>query len=689
MSDNDAVPEDSGAELLRRARASGDPAVLAAAIEALRGRAGRGARENLATALMTRFEWTGDVQELHAAIGLYRELMRDAEPEAGLLTNLGLALRLRGEVTDSAADLDEAVDVSRRAVRLLPGDDPERVGLWSNLAAALVVRYTRRRTAADLDEAIDAGRRAVGGMRGDDPDRLGYLANLATALYRRFGAAHDAADLDEAVIHARAAVAAGDGHPMLPTAIMTLANALQVRGEPEDLDEAVSLQRAANGIAGPGERASALAGLATTLRSRYAHTGALSDLDSAVAYGRAAIAAAPAGTGIDAANRLTALGNALATRSAATGDARELDEAVTLARRAVDLVAPETAEYGAYLSNLAGKLRGRYERRRAPADLDEAIALGRRAVAHERRPGHLGNLAALLSLRFFATRRRADLDEAVAFGRAAVAAAPRDAGCRDTLAITLLTRLAHGGPPSDLDDALDALQDTDPPAAGARTAPRTRLCDALLLRYQRDGSAEDLARAVEAGRAGVAGTPQGHPARAAALISLARVCIVRYLREPGRHPGDLGWGVELLRQAAHEPTAPVGDRIQAARQWAGIAATAGVWPSAAAGYATAARLLPLLAWRGIGRAGGERLLGLFAGLAGDAAAGAIAAGDPAGAVVAGDQARSVLWAQLAETRPDLRALRAADPELAARLDAAAARVEAAAYRAGFSSPGPT
>jgi hypothetical protein len=89
---------------------------------------------------------------------------------------------------------------------------------------------------------------------------------------------------------------------------------------------------------------------------------------------------------------------------------------------------------------------------------------------------------------------------------------------------------------------------------------------------------------------------------------------------------------------------------------------------AAEDYATAVGLLPLLAWRGLDRASREKLLGDYPGVAAQAAASAVAAGDPGRGIELLEQGRSVLWGQLLETRSDLTVLHEAHPELAARLD---------------------
>ena len=79
-------------------------------------------------------------------------------------------------------------------------------------------------------------------------------------------------------------------------------------------------------------------------------------------------------------------------------------------------------------------------------------------------------------------------------------------------------------------------------------------------------------------------------------------------------------------------------------------------------------LLPQVAWPGLDRATREEQLAGWAGLAADAAACAIAAGQLHRAVEVLEQDRSVLWTQALHLRSDLTRLRERDPDLAARLD---------------------
>jgi hypothetical protein len=62
---------------------------------------------------------------------------------AGRLSNVGSALRARFERAGDSADLEAAVDASRRGVKLTPPGDPSLAGHRSNLGNALLRRFER------------------------------------------------------------------------------------------------------------------------------------------------------------------------------------------------------------------------------------------------------------------------------------------------------------------------------------------------------------------------------------------------------------------------------------------------------------------------------------------------------------------------------------------------------------------
>ncbi|MFH9065688.1 CHAT domain-containing protein [Streptomyces coeruleorubidus] len=161
--------------------------------------------------------------------------------------------------------------------------------------------------------------------------------------------------------------------------------------------------------------------------------------------------------------------------------------------------------------------------------------------------------------------------------------------------------------------------------------------------------------------------------RAGLLTLVANVLALGF-----RHLGDGDALTEALgcyREAVASAGSPAESRAEAADRWGDLAAEAGQFDVAAEGYAAAVRLLPRLAGRRLGREDAQYWLGRFAGVAADAAACALAAGDEVSAVTLLESGRCVLAAQALDSRGDLSDLRERAPELAARFQTLTAEFE--------------
>jgi len=71
-----------------------------------------------------------------------------------MLANLAAALQTRFERSGDAADLEESVALLRGAVATTGDTDPQRPVMLANLAAALQTRFERSGDAAGLQESI-------------------------------------------------------------------------------------------------------------------------------------------------------------------------------------------------------------------------------------------------------------------------------------------------------------------------------------------------------------------------------------------------------------------------------------------------------------------------------------------------------------------------------------------------------
>jgi tetratricopeptide (TPR) repeat protein len=534
-------------------------------------------------------------------------------------------------------DLEKAIAGFTTALRSAPdARGADRAVMLSNLSACLGMRFELAADAADLDRAIEAIEEAVTADAGRHPQRSAvYLGNLSAGLGLRFELAGAEADLDRAIDAAQKAVTSGgERHREFPHFLSNLGicylRRYELTGNADDLRQSVAAGRAAVKAAGPGRRADAprfLANLAGSLVASFELTGNLADLDEAITAGQTAVVAVP-----DDAVYLSNLATALARRFEQAGDRADLDEAIEHGRETVKVM-PKGHRYQAMaLSNLGAYLGYRFELTGESADLDEAISAGRAAVTAmsddlPQRAMYLSNLGSSLHFRFQRTADRADLDEAIAVSLAAVE---------------------------------EVLAD-DP----GRPRYLSNLASSLRTRYREAHAEADLDQAIAFSQAAVEAVPGEHPARAHYLANLG---VSRQARsERAQDSADLEAAFQAWREASAIVSAPPQVRLSAALAHATAALEAGLAAEALSGYTRAVQLLPEVAWHGLERAVREGHLSRWAGLAADAAASAIQAGQPESAIVLLEQGRSVIWSQALQLRTDLGELAARDPDLARRL----------------------
>ncbi|MFB7631615.1 CHAT domain-containing protein [Streptomyces sp. NPDC056149] len=571
-------------------------------------------------------------------------------------SNLGAALATLGRRDGDVELLAEAVRAHRAAVELTPPDDHFRVHRMGNLGDALHHVAEVRSDRSLLAEAVAVLRDAVAAAGPGTPSGADTLTRLGHALRSLARFTGEAGPLREAVERHREACAVPPGPPA-PRALTGLANGLMelYQHTHDERDREEALEHYATALAATpktsDERCLVLTSFGHAVWGRAAATGDEALMDTAVDRLREAAATVPAGHASHG-NVLTNLGAVLAQRAQLTGDRAWQAEAVTVLRRAVDEGPPDAFDRAGLLNNLAEALRGWYEITGDPAAADEAAALLRRARAreHGERSGPQFaalNLGLLLQSRALAgegpggptiTEAQRALDEAVSgFG----ADHPWRAFALVNLAATHLL--------------------------GAQVAEDG--ADPAVVRM--------LHRAVTAAREALARLSEGHPDQARAQWILAAA--QERLAFVGADV-DLAEAVRLARESARNPASPLTVRLLAARTWGQAAAHAGADAEALDGHVYAVELLPRLAPRSLARADQEERLRASAGLAGDAAALALRAGDSGRALTLLEQGRGVLLAQGVEDRADASRLRAVAPALAAEFEELRERLSAPAAR---------
>ncbi|WP_158854845.1 CHAT domain-containing protein [Saccharothrix deserti] len=199
------------------------------------------------------------------------------------------------------------------------------------------------------------------------------------------------------------------------------------------------------------------------------------------------------------------------------------------------------------------------------------------------------------------------------------------------------------------------------------------LAAALFDKYRRTERLSDLDDAVDWWQEALDAQRNDTPLRASTLAALITAVYERAGTTSRRE--DLPDPIELARELGETTSAPVLTRLAAAGSWGYAAAVADGPAAGLPGLETAVRLLPRAAWWGHSRDTREEVLAEHTGLAADAAACAVVAGQPARALELLEGGRAVLWAQLLRTRTDRAALRRIAPRLAKRMDRVAEALE--------------
>jgi tetratricopeptide (TPR) repeat protein len=189
---------------------------------------------------------------------------------------------------------------------------------------------------------------------------------------------------------------------------------------------------------------------------------------------------------------------------------------------------------------------------------------------------------------------------------------------------------------------------------------------ALQARFEHAGRDADLDAAIDHYQQAVTALPDLHPHGARYLSNLGGALQIRF-RSTGRKI-DRDAAIGCQREAAGIVSALPIDRLRAAESWGRGAFYAGDNDAGADGYAAAVELLPQVAWHGQDQRTREEHLAGWTGLAADAAACAVSAGQHRRAVELLEAGRSLIWTQELHLRSDLGRLAERAPGLAAELE---------------------
>ena len=341
---------------------------------------------NLALALTDHATASGDPHVAGEAVRAAREAVEQSstgdDRRIVALVRLGNALKAHAQLTGDTSSDDACIDSFREAVRSIAQGTSEVVPaaeLLVDLGSALLHRYEHAAAPEDLDEGITHLRNGVDRMA-DGEARRTALCDLANALRLRFQHNGHLSDLDTAITELLGVLGVLEpGDPLLGKTLSNLAvttvEHVDSTGEPSQLRRVLrTFAGATRGLSREDpDNTAALAGYSGLLRRHFLHGAAPNALDTAVAAGDAALETATAGG--ERSTVLNSLATTLITRYEHSGHADDLDLATQHAERAGELApagSPPQHSAWAALGVLAGH---RYRLSGRAGDLDQAVEM--------------------------------------------------------------------------------------------------------------------------------------------------------------------------------------------------------------------------------------------------------------------------------------------------------------------------
>ncbi|KAF8157609.1 CHAT domain-containing protein [Mycena galopus ATCC 62051] len=649
---------------------------------------------NLASALSTRFEQTGQLADLEESIAFHREALElrpGSHPDrSSSLNNLANALSTRFEQNGQLADLEESIGFYQEALELMPRSHPDRSSSLNNLANALKTRFEQIGQLADLEESIGFHREALGLRPGFHPSRSGSLSNLANAFSTRFEQTGQLADLEESIgFHQEALKLMPGFHPNRSGSLNNLANVLSTRfeqtGQLADLEESIAFHREALELR-PGshpDRSSSLNNLANALSTRFEQNGQLADLEESIGFHREALELRP-GPHPSRSGSLSNLANAFSMRFEQASQLADLEESIGFHQEALELMPGSHPNRSGSLNNLANALSTRFQQTGQLADLEESIGFHQEALelmpgSHPVRSSSLNNLANALSTRFQQTGQLADLEESIGFYQEALELMPRSHPDRSSslnnLANALKTRFEQIGQLADLEESIGFHQEALKLMPGFhpnRSGSLNNLANALSTRFQQTGQLADLEESIGFHQEALELMPGSHPDRSSSLNNLANALLTRF-EQTGQltdlnesELADVDESMIHFRDASVHEASSVIARFRYSRHWARKAASFH-HSSAMEAYQYSIDLLPRLVSLDLHIRQRQEALSRARGLACDACSYAIQEGQFDKAVEFLSAGRAVFWTHALRLRTPLDELQSAAPHLALKL----------------------
>ncbi|KAF8196370.1 CHAT domain-containing protein [Mycena galopus ATCC 62051] len=348
---------------------------------------GHSAREGvlgqLGQMLLIRFKHTGNAADLDRAIDVILEALDLGTPSHSnwdiSINSLAEAYHARFVRKGNLEDIDAAIKLYRDALAVCCQGHPNHSSTLRSLGNAAKSRFRHGSCDInDINHAIQVYREALTIYSPGDPDRAILLYDLAHAIYLRSGEEKHAKDIDGSIELYREALQCvhQEQHTLHAQILHSLANMVRIRGQLQDIDEAVELTRQSLCLypSNHRERPAALNNLAGMLCERFQRGGAFKDIDDSIELHRQLLLS----LALDDPNRcgsLDNLANALCEQFGRQHDERVLEEAIALKRQVLVVCPSEHPQRANYHSNLASSLLIRFREYGNIKDINDAIDL--------------------------------------------------------------------------------------------------------------------------------------------------------------------------------------------------------------------------------------------------------------------------------------------------------------------------
>ncbi|KAJ7210756.1 hypothetical protein GGX14DRAFT_624867 [Mycena pura] len=529
---------------------------------------------HLATALLIRFIYTADADNVHYAV-----VVQDRHEDVTSKDMTTSACMMLKEVLQAhnQATLETAILLYQEGLKLTPKTHCQHWRILWELSDALLIQYHLTGNVAQADEAVSCLRL----VQQVKPNRS--ICLCAALMTGQIGLSHlvEGTGLQQEVLrkNEKALDLIQLGHVS-----MTL---FEMHHESTNCEVAMRTWQEAELLLSWGHesRGRLLNNLAAAAAiTRFDQLGDPKDIDEVISLSREAleIHAAPHPYHGAFINNLAA---SVMIRFDQKGDPKDIDEAITLNREALEIHAAPHSDRGGSLKNLAAAVERRFKQQGDPKDIDEAITLHREvleiyAVPHPQRGNSLENLASAVERRFKQWGDPRDLDEAITLHREALethsAPHPHWGGSvtlhRDTLGIhpapnldrgrslnklatAVQTRFKQWGDPRDIDEAItlhrDALEIHSAPHSD-RGSSLNKLATALQTRFEKQGDPRDIDEAIILFKEAL----EIYAAldRGTSLSNLANAVQIRF--EKQGDPRDIDEAITLFKEALEIHAAP-------------------------------------------------------------------------------------------------------------------------------------